>query len=34
MTKLRQIQIDAPEDFAANLDIYLSGEKNASTNLS
>lgn len=33
MTKLRQIQIDAPEDFAANLDIYLSGEKNASTNL-
>lgn len=34
MTKLRQIQIDAPEDFAANLDLYLSGEKNASTNLS
>ena len=34
MTKLRQIQIDAPEDFAANLDVYLSGEKHASTNLS
>ncbi len=24
MTKLRQIHVDAPEDFAANLDIYLS----------
>jgi len=34
MTKLRQIQIDAPEDFAANLDLYPSGEKQASTNLS
>jgi hypothetical protein len=34
MTKLRQIQIDAPEDFAVNLDLYLSGEKHASTNLS
>jgi hypothetical protein len=34
MTKLRQIQIDAPEDFAANFDLYLSGEKHASTNLS
>ncbi len=27
MSKLRSIQIDAPEDFAANLDLYLSGEK-------
>ena len=34
MTKLRQIQIDAPEDFTAHLDLYLSGEKHASTNLS
>ncbi len=28
MTKLRQVQIDAPADFAANLDQYASGEKN------
>jgi hypothetical protein len=34
MAKLRHIQIDAPEDFAANLDLYLSGEKHASPNLS
>lgn len=27
MSKLRSIQIDGPEDFAANLDLYLSGEK-------
>ncbi len=27
LTKLQEIQIDAPEDFAANLDLYLSGEK-------
>ncbi len=27
MSKLRQVQIDAPEDFAANLDQYASGEK-------
>lgn len=27
MSKLRSIQIDAPEDFTANLDLYLSGEK-------
>jgi hypothetical protein len=27
MSKLKSIQIDAPEDFAANLDWYLSGEK-------
>ena len=27
MEKLRQITIDAPEDFAANLDLYTSGAK-------
>ena len=27
MAKLRSIQIDGPEDFAANLDLYLNGEK-------
>jgi hypothetical protein len=27
MTKLRQVRIEAPPDFAANLDLYLSGEK-------
>ena len=27
MAKLKRIQIDAPEDFAANLDLYVSGEK-------
>ncbi|GGA28318.1 hypothetical protein [Okeania sp. KiyG1] len=27
MSKLKSIQIDGPEDFAANLDLYLSGEK-------
>ncbi len=27
MSKLLEIQIDGPEDFAANLDLYLSGEK-------
>lgn len=29
MAKLKRIQIDAPEDFAANLDVYVSGEKRA-----
>jgi hypothetical protein len=29
MAKLKRIQIDAPEDFAANLDMYVSGEKRA-----
>jgi acyl-CoA-binding protein len=29
MTKLKRIQIDAPEDFAANLDLYLSREQRA-----
>jgi hypothetical protein len=28
MSKLLEIQIDAPEDFSENLDAYLSGEKN------
>lgn len=27
MSKLKCIEIDAPEDFTANLDLYLSGEK-------
>jgi hypothetical protein len=27
LSKLKQIKIRAPEDFAANLDLYLSGEK-------
>ena len=27
MEKLRRIKIDAPEDFATNLDLYASGEK-------
>jgi hypothetical protein len=27
MAKLRNIQIEGPEDFAANLDLYLNGEK-------
>jgi hypothetical protein len=33
MEKLKRIQIDAPEDFAANLDLYLSGEKRAESDL-
>lgn len=33
MEGLRQIQIDAPEDFSANLDLYLSGEKRVEPNL-
>jgi DNA polymerase/3'-5' exonuclease PolX len=27
LQKLKQIKIQAPEDFAANLDLYLSGDK-------
>ncbi len=27
MSKLKSIEIEAPEDFAANLDLYLSGDK-------
>lgn len=29
MSKLRQIQIDGPGDFVANLELYVSGEKHA-----
>jgi hypothetical protein len=28
LNKLRQIKIQAPVDFAANIDQYMSGEKN------
>jgi hypothetical protein len=28
MRKLRNIQINAPADFAENFDLYMSGEKN------
>jgi hypothetical protein len=27
MSRLRQIKIEAPEDFSVNLDLYLNGEK-------
>lgn len=27
LQRLKRIQIDGPEDFAANLDLYLNGEK-------
>ncbi len=27
LSKLKRIKIEAPEDFAVNLDLYLSGEK-------
>lgn len=27
MQRLKSIQIDGPEDFAANLDLYMNGEK-------
>jgi hypothetical protein len=27
LSKLKRIKIQAPEDFAANLDLYLTGEK-------
>jgi hypothetical protein len=33
MSKLRSIKIDAPEDFSANFDLYVSGEKSADPNL-
>jgi hypothetical protein len=33
MAALRGIQIDAPPDFAANLDLYVSGEKRAESDL-
>jgi hypothetical protein len=33
MPKLRSIKINAPEDFAANLDLYLSGKKREGTDI-
>lgn len=33
MARLRSIRIDAPEDFAANLDLYTTGEKCAEPDL-
>jgi hypothetical protein len=33
LSKLRGIQIEAPTDFAANLDLHLSGEKRVEENL-
>lgn len=33
MAALRGIHIDAPPDFAANLDLYVSGEKRAEPDL-
>lgn len=33
MSKLKSIKIDGPEDFAINLDLYLSGEKRVETDL-
>ena len=29
MSRLKRIKIEAPEDFAENLDLYVSGEKSA-----
>ena len=33
LEQLMQIQIDAPEDFSVNLDLYMSGEKRVENNL-
>lgn len=33
MSRLRRVQIDGPEDFAANLDLYVSGEKRDQSDL-
>ena len=33
MAKLREVRIEAPPDFAANLDLYLSGEKSVGENV-
>ena len=33
MAALRSIHIDAPSDFAANLDLYVSGEKRVAPDL-
>lgn len=32
LSRLKRIKIQAPEDFAANLDLYLSGEKQLASN--
>lgn len=33
LTKLKEVKIHGPEDFAANIDLYLSGEKRIDDNL-
>ncbi len=33
MSKLKRIRIEAPEDFAANHDLYIAGDKRAKANL-
>lgn len=33
MSKLKSIKIDAPEDFAANVDLYVSGEQRVEPDL-
>lgn len=33
MAKLRGVRIEAPVDFAINLDLYLSGEKSVSEDI-
>jgi hypothetical protein len=33
LAKLQRIQIEAPADFAANLDLYLSGDKRVEDSL-
>lgn len=33
LAKLKQIKIEAPPDFASNLDLYMSGEKRVEDHL-
>lgn len=33
LERLQEIEIDAPEDFATNFDLYVSGEKGAGSDL-
>jgi hypothetical protein len=33
LSKLRDVKIDAPPDFASNFDLYLSGEKRVGDDL-
>lgn len=33
MTRLKAVQIEGPDDFAENLDLYLSGEKRVEDDL-